>query len=394
MVIQYESSKLASRREHLLGISLLAAFLLPHSNTFFLLINPLLCVLLVVFSSHKRKISYSFVAIVSIVVSLLLNMHVSNLKAFQSTFIILLYFVCFPFVGRVHVRNAYLYICLSYIILSQMVYLLGISFLTNFFDTAYPISDDDYNYYAHMQNSITFGNVFSYRLGGLYHNPNQCARAMTFLLAFFLALNTEKNYRRKVYFLIITYAGILLTGSRTGFVISSLILYFGYLRDKEQSRNIRFLFVFLTLLGLSYVISTGAALRGFDVESGLTNSVDSKFYTFLYYLSGESNVASLLFGHFDSMLFTGKYGVAMHNFDSEYGELVFRFGFVGTLGIMYFWWTTFKKVDKNVRFFFILFLWMISSTIVTSFRAFFMCMLLLSVLVANSHNNIGMTRDI
>ncbi len=384
MIIQYESSKKVSRQEHLLGLAILVAFLLPHTNTLFLMINPLLCMLLVMCSQHKSKISYSFVAIIPIVVSLLLNMHVASLKAFQSTFIILLYFACFPFVGRIHVRNVYLHICLSYIIISQIVYLLGIPFLTNFFDTAYPISDDDYRYYSHIQNTISYGNIFSYRLGGLYHNPNQCARAVTFLLAFFLALNSGKNSRGSVTFLLIIYTSILLTGSRTGFVVSTLLLYFGYLRNERQSKEIRMLFVFLALLGLVYIISTGTALRGFDIESGLNNSVDSKWYTFLYYLFGESSLVSLLFGHLDPMLFTGSYGVAMHNFDSEYGELFFRFGFIGTLGVICFWWMTFKYLDKKYRFFYILFLWMVSSTVVSSFRAFFMCMLLLSVLVANS----------
>lgn len=370
--------------EHLLGIAIVLAFLLPHTNTLFQLVNPLLCLLLVWQFTNRRWSSLAFLPLVPIALSLFINMGNVGMKAIQSTIIIMLYFACFPFVSQVKVRNVYLHICLGYIFISQIVYLIGIPFLINFFDSTYPISEEDLRYYGHIQKTINYSNFLSYRLGGLFHNPNQCARSLTMLMAFYLVVNNEIKSRGKLLFLLVVYLGTLFTGSRTGFVIASLILYFGLFRNERQETGIKYLFGGLALLGVVYVVFTGAVLRGIDVESGMSNSVDSKWYTFLYYLKTESSIVALLFGNIDPELFSGQYGVVMNNFDSEYGELIFRFGFIGFACIMLFWWKAFKRVDKSSRFFFLLCLWIISSTIVASYRAFFIFMLLLSVVYANS----------
>ena len=121
------------------------------------------------------------------------------------------------------------------------------------------------------------------------------------------------------------------------------------------------------------------------MDSGIDNSAGLKWLTFVYYLNNESNLLSFLFGHLDPELFTGSVGT-LSNFDSEYGELVFRYGIIGAVSIMVFWWILFKRVDKDKRFFFILLFWMVGSTIVASYRTFFVFILLLSVVFSNSNH--------
>jgi len=321
--------------------------------------------------------------VIPILLSLLMNISEVSQKAYLSAFTILLYFFCFPLVGRVRVRNIYLFFCLGYIVVSQLVYLLGIPFLTNFFDSAYPIGSEDTNWIEHMQASITYGTIWDYRLGGLYHNPNQCARYLSLLLAFFLVINNDRRNKSAILFSVVAYSGILLTGSRTGFVVASLILYFGLLRQKGSHNAIKYLFVALAIIGIYYLIRSGVELRGFDVSSGFQNSANLKWDTFVYYLGSESSMLHVLLGHLDTSLFVAQTGSVMHDFDSEYGDLVFRFGVIGFISILSFWWLTAKRIDKSSRFFFILLLWIISSTIVASYRAFFIFMLLLSVLYSN-----------
>ena len=375
-------------QQHLLGIAILVAFLLPHSSTLFLLMNPILCLLMVAMNRNRLWSSYVMIVVVPIVVSMMFNMGVASQKAFMSTFTILLYFSLFPFVGQSRVRNIYLYICLGYIFISQLVYLLGIPFLTSFFDQFYPVSEDYMESDEYKRNNITYLTMFDYRLGGLYHNSNQCSKYLTALLAFFLVNNQGQRGKGVIGFLAIAYAGVLLTGSRTGFVISSLILYFGFLRQKRYAGNVRYLFIALGVIGIGYILSTGSSLRGLDIESGFENSANSKWDTFLYYLSTENSIISLLFGHIDVSLFEGQYGLAMGNFDSEYGSLFYRFGAVGFIGILYFYWATFLRLEKEKRFFFIYLVWMVSSTIVASYRTFFVFMLLLSVIYANYRKKI------
>ena len=68
--------------------------------------------------------------------------------------------------------------------------------------------------------------------------------------------------------------------------------------------------------------------------------------------------------------------------------MTFRFGFVGVIGILLFYWNVAKRIPKSQWFYFIILLWMISSTIVASYRALFVFMLLTSVIYSNnlSHN--------
>ena len=372
-------------QEHLVGISILLGFLLPHTSTLFLLVNPILCLVLINrFRKSRKWQPFVFVVLVPIILSILFNFPNASQKAFQSTFTIFLYFACFPFVGKVNVRNTYLYICLAYILVSQLVYLLGIPGLTTFFDQYYPINEDDLSEFEYMQNNITTSVVFDYRLGGVYHNSNDCARFLTMLMAFFLSVNHSKKSKNVMYFVLIAFGGIILTGSRTGFVISSLIAYFGFLRNNKISGWIRYLTWGIAIFGIIYIFQKGSSLRGLDIESGLHNSANLKWDTFVYYLTNESNALSMLFGHMDASIFSGQYGVAMDSFDSEYGSLTFRFGVIGFICILLYYWQIIKRIDKSKWFFFVILLWMISSTIIASFRACFIFMLLTSVVYSNN----------
>lgn len=378
-------NKRQSYQEHLVGISILLAFLLPHSSTLLLLVNPLLCLLLVFhFGERRMWRPYVLVVLVPIFISILLNFQAASLKALQSTLTILLYFACFPLIGKVQVRNGYLYICLAYILISQLVYLLGVPGLESFFERVYPISEEDLAHFEYMSDNITAEAVFDYRLGGLYHNSNQCSKYLTMLLAFFLSVNYSKHSKNVIYFVLIAYSGILLTGSRTGFVVGSLIAYFGLLRNKEIAGWVRSLAFGIALLGIIYILIKGSALRGLDIGGGLEGSANMKWETFCYYLQSENNPLALLFGHLDISLFNGGIGDVMGGFDSEYGSLTFRFGFVGLIGILLFYWNVAKRIPKSQWFYFFILLWIVSSTIVASYRAFFVFMLLTSIVYANN----------
>lgn len=388
MATQYLQQQSSPTKENLLGIAILMAFLLPHSNTFFLLVNPLLCLLLVItFSKTRHWRPYVFLVLVPILLSVLLNLQIASPKALLSVITILLYFLCFPLVGRVSIKNVYLYICLGYIIISQLVYLINIPFLTNFFNVAYPIGPDDILNIGYMQETITTDTVFNYRLGGLYHNGNNCAEYMCMLLAFFLVVNKKESKKGVLIFLILAYSSILLTGSRTGFVVATLISYFGFIRQRGYRGVVRYLFMALAIVGVVYLLGNEFNIRGFDVESGFHNSANTKWDTFVYYITTEKSIIALLFGHLDSSLFEGASYTIQGYFDSEYGDLIFRFGFIGFLSIIIFWWMTIKRIEKSSRFYFLILLWCISSSVVAAFRAFFLFIILLSVIYSNYNVN-------
>jgi hypothetical protein len=325
---------------------------------------------------------FALVVVMSITICTILNIQDASQKAFLSTITIILYLICFPFVGQTRIRNVYLYIGLGYIIFSQLVYLFGISSLSNIFEQIYPLSEEDasYNTYVSMRDNLGFGTLFDYRLGGIYHNGNHTARYITFLLALFLINNQNRKSRSVLVFSAVAYAGVLLTGSRTGFIVLSLILYFGLFRQQLYSKSLKYIFVSFLIIGIVYLLYSGFSLRGFDVESGFHNSANSKWYTFIYYLENENSIVALLLGHLDPSLFKGQYGLSLPMFDSEYGNIFYCYGFIGFMAFIYCFYKLFKRIDKSYRFFFFVCLWMISSTIIVSFRAFFIFMLFLSVI--------------
>lgn len=374
---------------HFVGIGLVLGFLLPHSSTALLLVNPLLCLFYKCFKQNRGFYKYNWIVFVPIIVSLLINLPQEiSTKSALLTLTILLYFFCFPIVGKVKVPNAYFYILLGVIFATQIAYAYNITFIERFLNTYYPLSEED-KAVLYQQEHITVDTILNYRLGGLYHNSNQCARYLTFLLTAFVIFNSEKSYKKLLPFVAVSYYAILLTGSRTGFVVASLGIIAYFFVEKRVSSLWRtivivaFIAVFLVL-----TFSGSNTFRGFNVIGGFGNSASLKMNTFAYYLFSENSVIRILIGYLDFLRFdiSGASDYVMKKFDADYGYLIFQYGFVGFIAILLYFFSLFRRVDINKKLFFILFLWMFSSTIVTSFRAFFIFMLLLSVIYSNNGN--------
>lgn len=374
-------SKEDKKMSHFVGIGLVLGFLLPHTSTAFLLVNPLLCLFYQCYKQNQLFYKYNWIVFVPILLTLLINFPQGvNSKAIMVCLTILLYFFCFPIVREVQIPNYYFYFILIIIILTQLAYLLHIPILVNLLDTYYPISENDTNGIAYMQNNITTENMLDFRMGGLYRNSNQCSRYLTFLLASFLVLNDEKPLRKLIPFVIVAFYAVLLTGSRTGFVVASMIIIAYLFVDKRVSAGLRYGVTFVAVVGFLFMIFVGSdTFRGGNVMD--TNSTDMKLATFGYYLSSENSVFRLLIGYLDVSRFDHEGAMidVMNNFDSDYGSIIFSYGFVGFFAILIYYFTIFLKMDNKGRVFFLLLLWMYSSTIVKSYRALFLFMLLLSL---------------
>lgn len=377
------------RMAHFVGIGLTLGFLLPHTSTAFLLVNPLLCLFYQCFKQNRVYYKRNWLVLAPILLTLLINLPQGvTMKAMISCLTIMLYFACFPMVGRVKIPNFYFYFILGVVLLSQVAYAYNIGFMERVLNTYYPISEEDVAA-IYAQNTVSADSMLDFRLGGLFHNANQCSRYITFLLAGFLVLNNEKPIRKLLPFIVIAYYAVLLTGSRTGFVVASLVLIAYLFVDKRITAVWRTIvvvgavavFVVMTLLGSD-------TFRGFNVIEGFGNSANLKMDTFAYYLSSENSVLRILFGYLDTSRFdnSGATYYVMNSFDSDYGDIIFSFGFIGFVAIFFYFFNIFKKLKNEGRVFFVLFLWMYSSTVITSFRAFFIFILLFSVNYSKNKN--------
>ena len=374
------------RMSHLVGIGLVLGFLLPHTSTFFLFVNPLLCLFYQCFKQNRVYYKNNWMVLIPVLLSLFINYPQGvEMKALYICMAILLYFFCFPMVVNVRIPNIYFYLILFFILISQVAYAYNISYMEYLLDTYYPLSEEDVAG-LHEQNTVNADNILNYRLGGLFHNSNQCARYITFLLAGFIILNSEKKIRKLLPFIIVSFYAVLLTGSRSGFVVASLIIIAYMFVDKRVSLVWRLLVAAIAITIFIVLIWIGSdTFRGFNVEDGFRGSASVKMDTFAYYLSSEKSVLRLLLGYLDTSRFDISRATfyVMDKFDSDYGSIIFSYGFIGFFAILYYLLTIFKKTDRYGRVYFILVLWMYSSTVVKSYRSLFIFMLLLSVVYSN-----------
>ena len=121
------------------------------------------------------------------------------------------------------------------------------------------------------------------------------------------------------------------------------------------------------------------------VGEGLNDSAGVKLKMLEDYLSHETSFISYLFGHLDYSLFKASKETA-YSLDSEYGYMIYCFGFIGFFSFIYFLWKVYHHIEKANRLFFVVLLWMLSSTIFMSYRAIFVFMLLLSTIYSSVAN--------
>lgn len=368
---------------HFLGISLLLAFLLPHTTVWLMAVNPILCLLLEFSKSRKTHYSRNKMVVIPFVIILLLSI-LDDGVTFKGVFMcitILLYVACFPMVIGVKPPNVYLYLTLGAIVVSQFACIFSIPIISSFIEKFYPVLDVYQNSITDISSGVTMDSIYLYRLGGLYRNENNCARAVSMLMAFFIILNSNKSLRKIIVYCGICFGSIILTGSRTGFVVASVIAFAYMYYDKRIKSAWRYGILLLALIAFIIIMTKGSdTLRGLNVAQGLQDSANQKFTTFLYYLTHEESPIRLLFGYLDSSRFVSPGGVIMNYFDSDYGDVIFCYGFIGFFTLVIYYYKIFKCLRGIERVYYFILLWIISSTIFTAFRAFFIFMLLLSVI--------------
>ncbi|MBO7493975.1 MAG: hypothetical protein J6T87_07525 [Bacteroidales bacterium] len=375
-----------TRMSHFVGIGLVLGFLLPHSSIALYLVNPLICVFYQLFKQNRVYYKWSWLVLVPILITLFINLPQGvETKSLLICFTLMLYFACFPIVGGVKIPNGYFYFILVFILLTQVAYAFNISFVERILDTFYPIMESDTEA-IYNQRAVNASNIYDFRLGGLYHNGNDCSRFLTFLLAAYLILNSMKPFVKHIPFVAMSFYGVLLTGSRTGFVVASLFVVAYLFVDKRTSVTWKVIMMLVAVVGFAFLTLMGSnVFRGVNVVKGFSDSANYKMDTFGYYLSTENSAVRLLLGYLDSTRFDKSEAIThvMSKFDSDYGGIIFCYGFIGFASILLFFFTVFKRMRSEGRLFFVLLLWMYSSTIIQSYRAVFLFMLLLSVIYNN-----------
>lgn len=270
------------------------------------------------------------------------------------------------------------------ILITQVAYVLNLNLVIDLINTYYT-SEGYFNSSEVVAGTTELEDVFNLRFGGIYRNSNQAGRMITLLFATSL-LNFSKVQKRKWMILAslgLLFFGVLLTGSRTSFLVlvilsvSFVLYYLNINRTKVILGGLLFILPIFLLLGsgnrlLNYSEFSGNAKRGSFLSK--LNFLDS-------YIDQTSltKPTDLVFGKFNIDNFSYYYGQRINKFDSEIGYLIHAVGFVGLLLIIIFYLNIFVKSGPKTRFIMLLLFWMITSSVLTNFRFLALFFLVLSL---------------
>ncbi len=375
---------LGEGKELVFGLAVMVAFLLPHTSLAFQLVNPILCTLLFLLSIKNYRLFIPvFIPIFAIAVSAVLNIGlITGAKSVLTVLTIVLYLLSFPLLRGVRLPNFYLYITFCIIFLTQVGYMLDLGVVTSFVDKYYPISWNEEGI-ENMINSVSVDNYRSFRLGGLYRNPNHCAKYITLLFAAFLVLNKDKKTVYILFISAIVLFAISLTGSRTGFVVTGLLILLAIKNYSGTSKIQNWVLAIVLIVGLALMIRSGDIGRGTRISEGMSDSFGLKLQMTLDYLRNEHSLSKYLFGNLDASMFQTD---TAYSFDCEYGYLIYCYGFVGFFAFVYLFYRLYKFIPRSNRLFFLVCLWMLTSSILMSYRTVFVFFLLLPLAINQEKN--------
>lgn len=355
-------------------------------------INPIILLTLIGLK-FRRSLNIPKINIflsISILFSFIFNI-LNNPEAihFQSASRALMIFLClffFPLSKSVKIFNLTIYLALIYIFLSQSCYMLGVKSIIYYFDNLYPYDGNIIAYTTSYLETHPYIYLEGGRIGGLFHNPNHCARAYTLFLAL-LFIENKEPLKNKFLLIVLLFSmwGILMAGSRTGFIILLIMLYLKFILKSNYKNKSLFLYLllFIFFFYLIMLLLEESNYRSSDLSGAINVSFSEKIRVLSEYLTQLTEPEVLLFGNFDIALCIN-YITGLSTLDSEWGFAIFTFGVVFTLLLICFYVFWIRKLKSQYYIIAIPFLWALSSTILFTYRESLLFLLLLSIYVSRS----------
>ena len=172
----------------------------------------------------------------------------------------------------------------------------------------------------------------SFRAGSVFLNPNICMVVPCTILGVLLQRNSiEYNIWNYVWIGVALFS-VLLTGSRTAFILSMIIVVFCTWKDKKAGK-IKWLLPVILVLGLLMNASSLGNFRAFDVESAMHSSGHTKISGILAYLQ-ITNLIYMVTGCCGSQLVFG--------LDNEWGYIYMFYGILGLI-----WYISFLRLFQR-----------------------------------------------
>lgn len=364
--------------------AIILAFLLPHSSIFFLLVNPIIwCALFFLNKKEGDRTWIFFPASIGLILSASANFlspSIVEFKVLGRIASLLIYLLLFPVTGKERIPLPILYFLIFVITGSQLAFAFNVGPAVSLIEDIWPYEGDERWYqteYLTGRADYTDSPFGSFRWGGLYRNPNQCVRYVSTLFAVFLLETKETPMRKRLLVYPIFAISIILSGSRTGFTVCAALALFDLIFFRKKAWA-KWLGAGAAILGVIFVIissSIKGSYRALDLQSGFSDSFGTKLSWFLTYFEN-LGAWEFLFGAL-SPTSIESYGIPM--LDSEWGYYFYLYGIIASIGLLISIGLVWKNGGSNTRFFMIVSLWGITSSILLANRMSFVFLLFLSV---------------
>ena len=175
------------------------------------------------------------------------------------------------------------------------------------------------------------------RSGGLFINPNQIAKAFSFLLVMAaIVLSMGKANKPYVFYatFVVISIGVFVSGSRTGLLVIAFIFFLWNVKYITPAK------IALFFIGVIAVIALQTMLASSRVFSSDASALGSLFYKLDFtalYLS-KSQFLEMILGHglnsYHSAIEGLSVGGLNFGFDADIGYAIFHFGVLGTAAIV------------------------------------------------------------
>lgn len=264
--------------------------------------------------------------------------HALSTKDILKPIIIVLIILSMGYYNPVEVDGKIILLISGCLIFSQLVYVLGISGITQYLDRIYPLNEEQMVWTHRSVSSINELGTVNIRGGGLYRNPNQYTKYLNLL--YVLVLNLRFKSILKYILPVVFLVSILITGSRTGLIVFIAINLLQFITRKGS-------FLLPIFIGaVLFFISSIFTLRSLDIATGISSGSLTKRLPNIDYIVEHLDGKSLFIGNFYNENTVSNLLNADFIFDSDFLSVFFSFGLIGlvALAMIYYKLIKFSKI--------------------------------------------------
>src|SRR5699024_5396520 len=224
---------------------------------------------------------------------------------------------------------------------------------------------------VHLEVSKKYFDLNNFRAGSVFINFNNYSQFVVMIFSIFLFYKYKNKISNKIFIFlfIIILVNLVLTGSRTGFLVSiflvmiTLIIYL-YKNRFTLSKYIKTVLIislFLILLGIFYSSVNFADFRLLEVNQGIDNSLNYKYTTFLNMVR-EMNIIQFLIG-FGPYDYKSQF---IDQVDFDLGNILTYFHLAGLIFYVFFIYFSLRKNQNNKRSYSLLLFYLLLIFVLTS----------------------------